>query len=869
MKRKVFLVGLMFMLITSMAYSQEDGKETLERTDINANVQIALSNPDYQVTAGDIYTLAYAAGGTQVVYRITVDSSYRIRVSNLGIINAAGKTYQQLKREVETVVTNNYPLSGVQFVLLQPAQFTVYVTGEVKRAYERSTWSLARLSSVTDGNLTAFSSIRDISVKPKNGSAKTYDLFKAHREGDLSQDPYLRPGDTITFNRIERVVTIGGAVERPGTYQLLKGEHVRELVEKYACGFTSLADKTRMAMVRYVGGESISGDKILFTEAEMAENFPLYNYDTITIPEITSLRPVMTVNRTERIINLAGAVRRPGTYNLMPDENLRDLIEVYGDGLTPLADKTRMELVRYVGSDSVSGDKIILAEDAILENFPLYNYDVITIPEITSLRPVMTVNRTERIINLAGAVRRPGTYNLMPDENLRDLIEVYGDGLTPLADKTRMELIRYVGSDSVSGDKIILTEDAILENFPLYNYDVITIPEITSLRPVMTVNRVERIINLAGAVRRPGTYNLMADENLRDLIEVYGDGLTPLADKTRIELVRYVGSSSVSGDKIILAEDAILENFPLYNYDVITIPEITSLRPVMTVNRVERIINLAGAVRRPGTYNLMPDENLRDLIEVYGDGLTPLADKTRIELVRYVDSESEVGDKIFLTGEDIEHGFPLQNYDSVTVPGIDDLQPVLFVEGAVGTDENAGLTASNRLVVRYNVGESYASLIRRNRSWFSAVSDTKNAYIIRGNEHIPINLNPMLYDMDYRADYYIETEDVLIIPFRQYFVTVAGAVVTPGRYPYIPDRTWEYYIALAGGFKPGQNSMESIIVADMAGKRMKKSDAITPETVITARYNSGLYYFNQIAPVITTTASLIMTFLSIWAAVGR
>jgi protein involved in polysaccharide export with SLBB domain len=668
------------MLIAFRGYSQNsqtDEKETLDRADISINAQIALSNPDYQVTAGDIYTLAYAAGGTQVVYRITVDSSYRIRVSNLGIINAAGKTYQQLKREVETIVTNNYPLSGVQFVLLQPAQFTVYITGEVKAAYERNTWSLARLSSVADGNLTAFSSIRNISITAKNGPTKTYDLFKAHRDGDLSQDPYLRPGDTIVFSRVERVVTIGGAVERPGTYQLLSGEHIRELIEKYAHGFTPVADKTRMEMVRYVGGESISGGKIIFTETEMAESFPLYNYDAITINEITSLRPVMTVNRVERIINLAGAVRRPGTYNLMPEENLRDLIEIYGDGLTPLA------------------------------------------------------------------------------------------------------------------------------------------------------------------------------------------------DASRIELVRYVGSNSVSGDKIILAENDILENFSLYNYDTITINEITSLRPVMTVNRVERIINLAGAVRRPGTYDLMPGENLRDLIEVYGDGLTPVADTSRMELVRVVDSESDVGDKMFLTGEDVENDFPLQNYDTITIPNIDDLQPVLFVEGAVGATEEAVLTASNRLVVPYNMGESYAALIRKNRSWFSAVSDTRNAYIIRGTEHIPINLNPMLYDINYRADYFIEENDTLIIPFRQYFVTVAGAVIMPGRYPYIPDRQWDYYIALAGGFNPEQNSMKSVSIADMAGKRLKKTDAITPETVITAKSNSFLYYFNQIAPVVTTVLTIFMTTWTLQATIGR
>jgi hypothetical protein len=50
---------------------------------------------------------------------------------------------------------------------------------------------------------------------------------------------------------------------------------------------------------------------------------------------------------------------------------------------------------------------------------------------------------------------------------------------------------------------------------------------------------------------------------------------------------------------------------------------------------------------------------------------------------------------------------------------------------------------------------------------------------------------------------------------------------------------------------------------------MKKSDVITPETIITARTNDGLYYFNQYAPVLTTTFSLVTTFLSIWTVIGR
>ena len=98
-------------------------------TEASPNIMLARSSPDYLVTPGDVYTLAYSAGSVPVSYTITVDTSYRIRVSNLGIVNGAGKTFPQLRREIETIVANNFPLSGVQLVITQPSVFIVYVNG--------------------------------------------------------------------------------------------------------------------------------------------------------------------------------------------------------------------------------------------------------------------------------------------------------------------------------------------------------------------------------------------------------------------------------------------------------------------------------------------------------------------------------------------------------------------------------------------------------------------------------------------------------------------------------------------------------------------------------------------------------------------
>jgi protein involved in polysaccharide export with SLBB domain len=448
---------------------------------LTADTLLALSSPDYRVTPGDIYTLAYAMGTTPVTVRIIVDSSYRIQIANLGLVNAEGKTYRQLKREAEAIVSNNYPLSGVQLALTQPGYFRVYLTGEVTETAVRTAWALVRLSSLLGDSLTEYSSLRDITITSSSGRETVYDLFQAQRNGDMSQDPYLRPGDQVRINRINRVVTVEGAVERPGSYQLLPEEHLRELIESYA------------------------------------------------------------------------------------------------------------------------------------------------------------------------------------------------------------------------------------------------------------------------------------------------------------------------------------------------------------------------------------------------SNLTPMADPSRMELVRYLDSETDSGDKLYLSEQNIAENYPLRHLDKLRVPSILDLEPVMFVEGAVqGMErlETADSNTANRLTVRFNQGENYASLVRRNIAWFTSVSDTRNAYILREGERISLNINPMLYDSTYRSQYFVERYDVLIIPFRQYFVTVAGAVALPGRYPYIPDRSWDYYVALAGGFVQERNSREAVDIKDIEGKTLEKGDPITPETIITARTNAALYYFNRYAPVVTTILSIISTVIS-------
>jgi len=656
-KKKVFIFVTIILTTVSYGFAQDVG--------------LARSSPDYMVTPGDVYTLTFVLGGNLISHTLVVGTDYRIRVANLAIVNGRGQTFIQVRNLVETIVSNNHPLSGPQLILTQPSVFRVFVNGEVYTAGERSAWGLTRLSTLVDDNLTGLASIRDVTVRSPNGQTRVFDLFRFWRLGDQTQNPHLRPGDVITFNRVSRRVTIQGEVERSGTYQLLAGE------------------------------------------------------------------------------------------------NLRELVELYGNGLTPFADLSRIRLTRFVGSGEISGDIILLSEDDIANNLVLHHMDVISIPNLTDFRPAVPVERIERTITIYGAVRRPGTFELMQHENLRALVEVYGDGLTPLADLGRIILTRFIGSDEISGDIILLSGEDIAGDFSLEHMDIISIPNITDFRPAVPVERVERTITITGAVRRAGTFELMPHENLRELIEVYGDGLTPLADPTRIEIVRRIGSDDVSGNRL------------------------------------------------------------------------------------------------FLTSDDLDGGFALEHLDLVHIPATYDLLPVMFVEGAVGIDITAQLVTTNRLTVRFFTGETYAAMVRRNREWFSAISDTENAYVIRRNgEIVRLNLNLALFDATYRGEVLVQDEDTLIIPFRQFFVTVAGPVANPGRFPFIPDRGWEYYVALAGGFIPGRNVRDSVVIVDAAGRRLRPGDAITPETVITARANHPMFFLGQyIVPVLSVISTMLTVML--------
>ena len=286
--KKFILVNIcLFSLICSLFAADSDTASFIPDVSM---AQQAIASPDYIVTPGDIYTLYMQ--GTSV--SVTIDSSYKLRVGNLGVINVKGMTFQELKSKVENLVINNYPTMAVQFVITNPASFNVIITGEVVAAGEVTTWSLRRLGDVVADNLTDYASTRQIIVEASDGTQKKYDLFQAERFGNMSQNPYLRPGDKIIVPRFERKVKILGAVRRPGEYELLPGEQIQDLINVLGDGYTDDANKNDILLKRFVGGQSVWEKKHL-TETDVITDINLFSKDEVNVLSYSLTRSVFYV----------------------------------------------------------------------------------------------------------------------------------------------------------------------------------------------------------------------------------------------------------------------------------------------------------------------------------------------------------------------------------------------------------------------------------------------------------------------------------------------------------------------------------------------------------------------------------------------
>lgn len=480
---------------------------------------------DYQIGPGDELVINIW-GAAQMNYQLPVSPEGFIQIQDLGPVNVNGlsieKAEERLRARLGQIYSGLDPQNEqnkdtyMQLSLGQVRSINVTVLGEVSVP---GSYTLSSLSTVFNalyaaGGPTTSGSFREINVIRGNDTVATFDLYDLLVYGDQSSNIRLRSQDIIQVKPYNNRIEIEGEVKRPGIYELRGKETLQDLI-LYAGDFTNKAYTDRIKVI----GNTPKQKRITDVRKGFFDNYILENGDSVSVGKI--------LDRFKNMVQIEGAVFRPGEYALEDTTSLYSLIQ-RADGL--MGDAYMDRGIIYRTRDDYTIEAISFNLRELMRNperhdIPLKKDDRIQISSIFDLREDYTVT-------INGPVQEPDQYEFAYGMTLQDIIYKAG-GFQQSAAPYRIEVarrIRDVNQQAPNRSFIAdirtfeVNEDLSLKEkdaaFELQPFDRVYVRKLPNYEE-------QQEIHVVGEVEFPGKYAISArNERISDVIERAG-GLTP------------------------------------------------------------------------------------------------------------------------------------------------------------------------------------------------------------------------------------------------------------------------------------------------------------------------------------------------------
>lgn len=570
------------------------GLSVSQASDVIANkVREAMIGVDAAITMGKLRTInIFVAGEAKTPGMFAVSALTTVTQSLYlagGVSDIGSLRDIQVKRGGATVgrfdlydlllrgdSSGDIQLQHGDVVFVAPMKATVQVTGEIKRAaiYEvKSGETIDALLSMAGG--TKAGAYPQSVVLERYNSNNLRDLLNLDLTNPVNRQMALRDGDLLriaeTSPRIENVVTVAGAVVRPGFYAWQQGIRISDLIKSFWSDLHMTADLDYALVVREINN---AGDvKVLQFSLADAINQPSGEANL-------SLKPrdlVMVFHHADQHIQrdkLNEYLRKQITdrYKLMPDMRwtaAEDLTTRAFDELLIENKQRETDQVLQGQTTSVGGQQLV--------------------------KPKTELTRT----TLSTSGREAPTT--APATNDAEIIDLGLDALPSIMRDIMARMYR---------DKEILALSASFNRTELLH------PLLQKLRAQVRRGADPMIASVSGEVKVPGDYPRAENADVASLIAAAG-GLTQSAYLNRAELTRAVLASDKNG---IEAQNIAVNlsqvfagetNLALQDRDRLNV------FPVPDWN-IERTIELRGEVRFPGRYTIQRGEMLSSVIQRAG-----------------------------------------------------------------------------------------------------------------------------------------------------------------------------------------------------------------------------------------------------------
>ena len=492
------------------------GRDIFNRKDLSFEPNMNIATPqNYRIGPGDAVIID-VYGASQKSEQLTVSPDGDITIEGFGPVQVSGLTVAEANARLRSTLGSRYSSSRVRLTVGQTRTIMVNVMGEVKAP---GTYTLSAFASVFHalymaGGINDLGTLRNIKVYRNNKLVTTVDIYDYILNGKLTGNIRLADNDVIVVGAYDCLVNITGKVKRPMYYEMKKNESVGTLI-KYAGGFTGDAYKKSVRLIRKTGREFS-----VFSVDEFDMNtFHLADADSVSVDSI--------LQRYSNMVEVKGAVFRPGMYQVGGNINsVRTLLE-YAEGFTEEAFTAhavmhRMRPDRTLEVIPVDVEGIMNGKVA---DIPLQKNDVLFIPTKAEMMQQQT-------ITIHGEVVYPGIYKYAANETLEDLVLQAG-GLKESASTVKVDVARrIINSKALTTDSVIsrtytfaLKDGFVIDGqpgFTLQPFDEVYVRKSPGYNE-------QKNIEVRGQVMFAGTYTLVSkSERLTDAIKKAG-GVTDMA----------------------------------------------------------------------------------------------------------------------------------------------------------------------------------------------------------------------------------------------------------------------------------------------------------------------------------------------------
>ena len=630
------------------------GRDIFNNKELTFEPNMNIATPqNYRLGPGDaVYIDIYGASQKTVEATVTPDGT--IVIEGFGPVQVSGLTVAQANARLKTTLGARYSSSKVRLTVGQTKTIIVNVMGEVKTP---GTYTLSAFASVFHalymaGGTNDIGTLRNIKVYRNNKLVTTVDIYDYILNGKLTGNVRLADNDVIVVGPYDCLVNVAGKVKRPMFYEMKKSESVGTVL-KYAGGFTGDAYKKSVKVIRKAGSKYS-----IFNVGEFDVNtFKIEDEDSISVDSV--------IPRYSNMVEIKGAVFRPGMYQVGGDiTGVRSLLE-HADGVTEdafvqHAVMHRMKFDRTLEVIQVDIEGILSGRVA---DIPLKNEDVLYIPSKKDLLEQQT-------LTIHGEVLYPGTYTYADNTTVEDLI-IQAGGLTDAASVMKVDVSRRITdkqaisvSDTIANTFSFRLKDGFVidgtPGFTLQPYDEVYVRTSPGFS-------AQKNVTVEGEVLFGGTYTLAKKtQRLSEIIKQAG-GLTTTAyakgarlerqltpeERARMEQVLKMAKAK-AGDSDTLninkldvgntyyvginLDKALAE--PGGNYDIvlregdkITIPEYTNT------------VKISGDVMYPNTVSFRKGKNVAYYVDQAG-GWGSRAKKSRTYIIYMNGTVARIGNGV-------------------------------------------------------------------------------------------------------------------------------------------------------------------------------------------------------------------------------